>query len=228
MTEKNKQTTQDTSGVKFLVITIVLVILLIAGVFVYTYLNSRPEPTTTDRYADVLNGVETNESYLYNGFVFLYNGFLWETKILIDENYLEEPIEAALSTYYDPKSLENISIEGNVAHIDSVSTVYLAFSPDLDSTQVLAGVEVGKIVSKKFNIFNKDVIHGVYEPYNGSFPLVTCDNATGLTMVAEFKITNQTQIVQDGGCLSFQGESSEDLLRAADRYIFRLLRVMVE
>jgi len=218
----------DASGMRFLTITVLLILVLIGVIVAYVFFTSLPESKQIDRYADVLNGIETNESYMYNGLVFLYNGFLWETVIRIDQDYLDIPIEASLATYYGPKEVADIPIYGPIENIDRVATVYLSFSPDLDVTQVLAGVEVGKIVSKKFNLYNKDVFHAVLTPYNGTYPVVTCDNVTSSTMVIEFVLTNTTQIVQTGNCLSIEGVTSEDLLRAADRYIFRLLNVMKE
>jgi hypothetical protein len=234
VSHENRNRSVDTSsnepisGIKFLIIIGAIILILIAIISVYLYIQAIPEPTIRDRYADVLNGIETNESYMYNGLVFLYNGFLWETVIKIEAAYLDVPIEASLATYYDPKNVKEIPVKGNLGYIDGVTTVYLTFAPNLDSTQVLAGVEVGKIVSKKFNLYNKEVIHAVSAPYEGNFPVITCANATADAMVIEFVISNHTRLVQESGCLSIQGETSEDLLRAADRYIFRLLRVMGE
>ena len=214
---------KEIQGTKSVVIIIaIFVAVIIAGFAAYKFTMTEP----VDPVTDVLAGNENASQYTYNDYVFYDDGFVWHTTLFYVPSNTKVPTEIDLITYYGPKEVEGIPIEGNLAVIDSVGTIQMTFPPELDSTVVLAGVELSKILSKKYNIYNKDIVNGVQEAYNGTYPVITCDNVTESAMVISLELGNETMIKEDNGCVTLTGTSSDELLKAADRLLFTLLHVM--
>ena len=174
-------------------------------------------------YQRTLDGKESEINYIYNGFVFVRPDVFWETVILKQG---DPPVEFQLATYHSPRSLEHIPTTFNRTAVTQKSQIFLTFNPALDAQTTIAGIEVGKVIGQRYGILNIPTQQGVYTEYEGSFPIITCDNVSRNTGVIKFLVTNTTEIVEENGCILLKAQTSTELIAVANRFIFSLLGIM--
>lgn len=209
-------------------------ILIFATMMIATYFFTRPPLTDFDSlYEQTLKGKESPINYLYNGYIFVKQDMFWETIILrrsFDENrtlVTSADQEFQISFYYDPKSVEYIPVNFSLDNIYRKKAIVLSFSPNLDSSAAIAGVEVGKILGDRNQMLSIPVQQAVYEPYEGSFPKISCEDAIDEITVVEFRVRNTTSIMEvNKNCIVLSATTSPALIAVADRFVFALLGIM--
>lgn len=175
--------------------------------------------------------VEDIEMYDYNGFSFSKQGVLWKTTVykysfINDTNANMQ--EVPFFSNYDPKSIEHISLSGDVSQIINETTkIFLSFDTAFGQSMSLAGIEIGKVLVSFYNWKADKIIVGINvdEPGSG-FPYIDCSNATNGAKVIKFNFGNDTSITQDGDCYQVLAKESKDIVRAADLIMFKLLGII--
>ena len=201
-------------------------VMLFAGLLLNMYFNQVPAsqtPTFDELYNATLNGYESENNYLYNGYVFIREDMLWKT--LVQRKDAETFL---LSTHYAPRDVENISAAPGLRNIiQTKDHIALVATPDLTARSVTGIYDVGRIIGNRFNFLNKETTLALTEG-NGSVPVVTCNNVSEAYGVIRFSLGNETAIRVDDGCVLVTGTSEEDIVRTSDRLLFTLLQMIPE
>ena len=207
---------------------IAFIVILVSVIYFF----SRVTPAETDfdaLYERTIRGEESEINYMYNNFVFVQTGLFWETLVRKESRDLQGTVvanEFQISSYYSPREVEDI-VFNVTTDLSEFNKMYFSYSPNLDGTITLAGVEVGKVVGPRYGILNIPVTQALYSEYDGAaFPVITCDNATADVGVVEFRLGLENSVLQENGCVVLTGMTSRDVLRASNRFIFYLLGIM--
>lgn len=146
----------------------------------------------------------------------------WQTEMYTDDyRYI-------LELYNDPNSLEDVVVDRNARLVLlNDENVIAAWPPEpaYGSMTAVVYAELNKVLSEEI-LFNLPMGFAQTETYK-DFPVATCDNATSKTSVILFDIADApTGIKAEGNCITLQGSSEEELMRAADRLLYLLLGIM--
>jgi hypothetical protein len=200
----------DEDGFPVATTTLSIILLIIAGIYGYS--------------AYIADGAEQPEPY--NGFTFTYTqqGF-YETTVQGAKG------ETALKFREHPSDVENISMAGGVDVILRAiqarnGTLYLSVAPEYaEGGRVgIALFEVSKITNYMFGIDTQGAVTA--NNVSQDYPVVTCENVTERTGVITIEPGNTTIIEQNNGCIEIKAETSDDVIRAADRLVYSLLGII--
>jgi hypothetical protein len=198
-------------------ILLILAFVMIAALSLY--LVFRPK-TNAQNGGEILNN--TN-NVVYNNFTFTFKEGFWYTEVKVDYFYDEKEFEVPF--YYNPYEVQDIEMRRGLEYLFMDKPYMLiAVDPDYDPQAVIAGTEISKILGK---VWFKKVQAGLTRAVEGSdFPVITCQNISKDRRVIELRLGNETKIFQEEGCIIVQGTDEEELVRAADRLAYRLLKIM--
>ena len=169
----------------------------------------------------VIYKIRNRDNYNYKDFKVQKTSFGWSVLAFVnDQPYL-------LNLRYDPKSVENITIDKNVrTQLLSKPTAYLTVNPDMKGTSVIAAVEIANIISRKLGIFNIETIGALTEYVNNATPIITCNNITQKVNVIWLRTGLETKVFLEKECIIIQGTTEEEIARAADRLIYEVLTIV--
>ena len=167
-----------------------------------------------------LTGFKQVDSYSFGNYDFVQDeSGLWLTEIPVDN------IVYVVVLNYDPLSLQNLSVKGNIAEFYGLMAEYnastvLAFDPKDDSEALsYAFVEITESLGK----VGVDVFPAMTESFgNSTLPVADCDGKTPIIKIIN---SEDTSISYDDACLIISGKDTE-LIRAADRFIWNFYGVM--
>ncbi len=163
----------------------------------------------------------TEENYVYNGFKFTKISNLWLTEVQIGNTLFR------ITTRYSPREVEHVIFEPDVCRkIINSDQIYFTVPGNLSSVAVLAITEVGRIIGTHYGILNipsKSAL--TWSSDNGTL-VKTCRDAVNGTGVILFRRGNNTAVYSDKDCIIVQGEDDWEIVKAADRLTFSLLRIM--
>ena len=169
----------------------------------------------------------SNADYcLENGYCFVKQGNMWYTQL--------QPVGQQkiynLELRYDPKSVQEVSMEESVVKtILSSQEVYLTVDPNMTGQTVIAMIELGRIIGTKYNLFNIPTAGALTSSDEGNQTIITCDDATQNSTVLWFKTGEETKIYKATSnpyCVIVQGTTEEDIMRAADRFVYQLVGIL--
>jgi hypothetical protein len=204
---------------KSLIYTIAIIIIILAifaGIYIYSNIKKAQtaQPDVSTQY--------------YNNYTFLkFEDNKWYTNIMI-RNY-----PYTIPFYYNPNELEGILIDNNaVSKVRDFrmnhSSAYIALDPNESSIQVIAGVEIARILGNKYNIFNFDLKTsftkdpGIYSDY----PIITCDNASNDVMVFLMLVGKENKVYSEDNCIIIESLNITETIRVADAFSYKLLGIM--
>ena len=169
----------------------------------------------------IIYKIRNRDNYNYKDFKVQKTSFGWSVLAFVnDQPYL-------LNLRYDPKSVENITIDKNVrTQLLSKPTAYLTVNPDMKGTSVIAAVEIANIISRKLGIFNIETIGALTEYVNNATPIITCNNITQKVNVIWLRTGLETKVFLEKECIIIQGTTEEEIARAADRLIYEVLTIV--
>lgn len=139
--------------------------------------------------------------------------------------------------HYNPFEVQNVTYDStyiayNIKTFQSRhpdGNVYITVDPDASSKLVVAGVEIAKILGKAYNIYNFNVSSSITrapQGFAGTYPIITCSNATGDTMVVWMVVNKENRISMSNNCVIVESISDNESSRVADALAFRLLDIM--
>ena len=128
----------------------------------------------------------------------------------------------------NPYDLEDILIEVNIKNkILNKKGIYITLNPNLRSEAVIAAIEISRVIgTNDYGIFKIPTQSATTIPTNTTFPVINCNDATQDTGVILLGIGNYTRVFSNKECVIVEGDSYENLIKAADKLALHLLNVM--
>ena len=202
-----------------IIIYILIIVLIILVVFVvinrqsglltnkYTYTNPKGEDFTFAK-----TKVENITMHILTAYV-------------EDENGLHQ---YTVSFRNNPYDLEDIYLEPNIKNkILNKKGIFMTLNPNLRSEAVVAAVEISRIIgTNDYGVFKIPTQSATTMSTNTTFPVRNCKDATQDIGVILLGIGNYTRVFSNKECTVVEGDSYENLIRAADRLALHLLNVM--
>tara|TARA_Y100000310_G_scaffold343159_1_gene449535 strand:- start:51837 stop:52388 length:552 start_codon:yes stop_codon:yes gene_type:complete len=140
-----------------------------------------------------------------------YSGYV--TTVFINNS----PNPTSMNTRHDPKSLEDIDINGDVK--DALLTkkeIFLHLEDEsLTGLTSIAGLEFNNLMERFYSI-----------PVRYEDNLYSCNDVDATKGVVKLQLGDKTEIFLENNCVVFQGKTEQDLVRTADRVMFFLLGIM--
>ncbi len=196
---------------KINIIVITLIIILIIGTISLVLYQK-------NKYNDVYfnyNGFSIHKMNTPNGIFYYINMFLEGSS---------QPL--IISTKHDPRTLENISIEGNFKDPIIKNNLYISFDKDTTGKSVIAGMEISKITGNSI-LYNIPTYGAMIENIEGkNITVKSCSDVNKETGVIWLKLGDKTRIYNNNDCIIVEGTNENELIRSADRYILTLLGIM--
>ena len=202
--------------------TLGIIVFVIAAIFLFPKLIHK-EPTIKtidDIIKDTLTDGESENTRIYNGFVFVREGPIWYTQVRNpDTNNLYN-----FGVRFNPIQVENITIEGNVDESFRTGDVYITFEPYDDELAYisLASTELSLNLARAMGV-NVTAACMEEHPHCVNREIITCNNTD--KPVIEIINSDEAKLVMDGNCMRIQGREFE-LLRVVDRVIFQAYGIM--
>ncbi|QQG38467.1 MAG: hypothetical protein HYS32_02560 [Candidatus Woesearchaeota archaeon] len=161
---------------------------------------------------------------------FLYKGEYEVTRVdpitYIIKGFIgEQPINIHLRT--DPRNVENIPSESDIkTKLIPSKEIFITANPNLTSNTLIAAVEISKITGNPslFNIQTQGALTKTVG--NSTLPIKTCKEATKESKVILLQLADETKIHSEGNCIIIDGETQDDLIRAADKLVLQLLEII--
>jgi hypothetical protein len=127
----------------------------------------------------------------------------------------------------DPLSLEDIPVTGNiVTRIHDDERIYITINPyaNLTAKTTVAALEINSIIDNE-NLYGIPVLSAMTQEYL-DYPVKSCYDGTSQETVIWLTLGVETQVYTDGYCIIISGETEDDIIRAADRFLLTLLGIM--
>lgn len=127
-----------------------------------------------------------------------------------------------------PSSVEDVPFQSDIKDLTyKAQGVKMTTDPELSSKAVLAMIEVGRIIGDRYQILNKPVQSGLTSTPNES-QVISCTDTSEDRPVIYFRLGSPTSVYMKDGCIIVQGETDDDIIRAADKYAYVLMGVIPE
>ena len=137
----------------------------------------------------------------------------------------EQPYQLQLR--HDPKTLENISIDKNIKELVlSKPALATTIDPNMTSRAVLGAIDIANILGRRLGLYGIQVIGATTEFANNGTYVIDCRDVQENMNVAVLQLGNETKVYLEDDCIILQGETEEDINRAADRFVYNILEVM--
>src|SRR3989344_1851955 len=137
----------------------------------------------------------------------------------------EQPYQLQLR--HDPKTLEDILLDSEIRELVlSKPTLATTLDPNLTSRAVLGAIDIANILGRRLGLYGIQVIGATTEFANNGTYVINCSDVQENLNVAVLKLGEETKVYLEDSCIILQGETEEDINRAADRFIYQILGVM--
>jgi len=139
----------------------------------------------------------------------------------------------------DPWSVEDVYLEENIEDVlnrdAGISQLYLTQDPDLptqtEQKSFVALLDFGKILGTQeygvYKINTRTAFTRFTEEGDAyGLPVITCNDITETVSVVELRLGASNSVHSENGCVIVQGEDTEGLILAADKFAYHLLGLM--
>ena len=132
-----------------------------------------------------------------------------------------------LQLRHDPKTLENITVDREIRDLVlSKSALVTTINPNLTSRAVLGAIDIANVLGRRLGLYGIQVIGATTEFANNGTYVIDCSDVQENMNVALLKLGEETKVYLEKDCVILQGETEEDITRAADRFVYHILEVM--
>jgi hypothetical protein len=177
--------------------------------------------TIDDLHKQNLEGKESENNYVYNGFSFVKTDNLWYTQVQVGNDLIDIPL------HFSPRELENISVKGKLdSGFNNHSQIYITFNPTEESLKfvALSSAELSLNIAKGIKAMPVAACDRNKTDACINRPILDCTNTD--KAVIYLKSTNSTGIViMKGNCIELEGNEWE-LVKAVDRLLYKWYKVM--
>jgi len=162
-----------------------------------------------------------------NGYTFVEADGVWYTQLYVLEGNEKIGTTINFPLRFDPISTLNVSLVGDFKEtILESEEVFLTMDPNASSIISLGHIEMANLLGQRYRIFNIKT-QGAYTEYVGDDILVmNCDDANETTTVIYAKVSDRDWVSIDGGCVTIEGRTEWDVVRAEERLIYDLVGVV--
>lgn len=218
--EKKKK---EESNTKFFVWISIIVIAALA-VFIIAYnITSNAKKITPEKV--LLEGIDTDEAFVYGGYPFIKQDDVWTTHIEVNGELF------FIERQFSPREVENMFINYSPnnfsAALKKYRRVFVSIDPEDEGAQYLGTVGASIILSLK-QVYGVTVIPACTKNSTECVnrPIANCEEAPGPGYpVIMLNYEETPQIHYYGNCLDLRG-SGEDLIKAGDRVIYGWYGIM--
>jgi hypothetical protein len=213
---------KHSSSEKYLVITLVsIVLIVIITLFAIKYMNRPEYITIEDLHARNLQGkLDPDEGYVYNGFSFVKYQGLWFTQVHIKGTTNLYDIQL----HYGPEEVKDIELIGDPSRFLSLPGIFVTFDPkgkDLAHVAVSAG-EFSLVSAQVLNVTPISACTKNETAVCEGIDIVRCFDPYPVIYLEE---SDDTGVLVQDNCIRVKGKGM-DLLKATDRLLFAWLKVI--
>ena len=160
--------------------------------------------------------------FTYNGFQFQQDQYGYKVTLYIND----QSIPATIHVREDPRTLENITVEGDVQVLRQKQQIYVTLDPEANLTAktTIGALEIDSIIDNPY-LFNIPVSSSFTKPYLNN-TVRTCHDVTPQQGVILFQTGEETIVLENKGCIIVQGTTEDEIIRASDRLVYTLLKIM--
>ncbi len=177
--------------------------------------------TIDDLHKKNIEGNAGEDSYIYNGYSFVYFDGLWYTQIQRkDETLVDIPL------HFGPRELEDISFTGKINEQFMQDEVYITFDPTDSSLKfvALSSAELSLNLAKGIEVMPVAACDKNETVACENRPILTCDDKD--KAIVYLRQTDDTGAVKlDGNCVELTGDGWE-LVKAVDRFLLQWYQIM--
>lgn len=132
-----------------------------------------------------------------------------------------------LRLFSNPIDVKDIESEDDIRKkvLFNRPKVYVTMSNELSADSIIAASEIIKIIGHK-QLFGLPAIGAITEDISDMIPVKTCDDANINERIILLRLADKTRIYSDGFCVIIDGESEQDLIKAADKLVLQLLGIL--
>ena len=220
--DSDKDKAKDTRNLLIVIGGLVLIFAVFVVIFYFlTQVRSVEVPTIDELHQANINGdLDPEQGYVYNGYSFINLGGVWYSQMQKGQALYD------VSFNYDPKSVEDISVEGMLSkNFVQGSDIYITFDPHAKSTKYIAVANAGLSLSLVKG-FQYNLTAGCTDsdsPTCQNTNVITCEDKD--RAVIYFKEDSETKIILEDNCVIIQGYGPE-IIRAKDRLLMRWYGIM--
>lgn len=135
--------------------------------------------------------------------------------------------EYTIAMRNDPASLEDIPVHGTLnTRIFNDEQDYITINPEanLSAKATIAALEIDKIIDNS-HLYGVPVASAMTQPYL-DYPVKSCLDGTDTSTIIWLTLGSETTVYTDNNCIIVVGTDEDNLIRAADRFVYTLLGVM--
>ena len=194
---------------------ILLVVAILLGGYVYFFMGGSSEVAGVYEYSNGETVFEVNKVSEIETFITLLVG-------------APESYEYTIAMRNDPLSLEDIPSQGTYhTRIHNDEAVYITIHPEanLTSRTTIAALEIDKIIDNPY-LYEIPVYSANTQENDYGYPVVDCGDATDSYTVIFLTLGSETTVFAEEHCIYIVGTDEDEIIRAADRFIYSLLGIM--
>lgn len=214
---------------KMLFVLVGIVVLIIAGFFVYNYITQQQAPKTIDdlHLLNLEGKLPEDQGFVYDGVhSFVKQDDVWYTLLSSDTGLTE----FNLNFRYSPLEVEDIPIEGvlDIQRFNDAENYSVTFNPlgeDLSHIR-LARFDFDTQMLKVFDKIPMSACDRNASNQTAAcaeVPIMTCDNEE--SMVMHYKEAPDLRIEYDDNCIIIEGREF-DFIKGVDRVLYNLYGIM--
>ena len=160
--------------------------------------------------------------FTYNGFRFQRDQYGYKIQLYINK----QAVPATIHLREDPRTLEEIPVEGNIQLLRQKQQLYVTIDPyaNLTGKTTIGALEIDSVIDNPY-LFNIPVSSAFTEPYLNN-TVKTCATVSLQEGVILLQKGTSTVVREKKGCVTVQGVTEDDIIRAADRLVYTLLKIM--
>ncbi len=232
--EKEKSFTEEHVNItKHFYVAVAILLIILGGIFLIPKFFDK-DPVTLDilHQENLERGYDTELSYVFNGYSFIYLDGLWYTQI--QDKSRDVMFDVPL--HYGPKDVIDIPFSGDFepfflkAVNNTISNytfqTYLTFNPESDQLQYV-GLATGELTQNMVIVYNLAFIPACTSNETdvcASVPTITCDSTDDpVVFIAE---NETTEVRVEDNCIIIQGDG-EDIVKAVDRFLLAIHGILI-
>lgn len=176
--------------------------------------------TIDDLHQRNLEGKESDINYMYKGYSFVKSGNLWYTEVQNEKGTLFE-----VPLHYAPKDLDDVSVMGDIDDKFLTQELFITFDPlgtDLQYV-ALSSAELSLSLVKGFGL--EPTAACTTNESSACTDREIIDECKKSRAVIMLKQEGEAEVMMRDNCVIIKGEGDE-LVRATDRFLYRLYSIM--
>lgn len=215
MEKKEQKETKKNKSLLYSIITIVSFVVILGLVLISVKLFGPDD--INDITEEIIEKGNTEQGYMYNGFVFIKQNNLWHTKLQRGNELYN------LHFHYSPGHVDQIPVTGSLREDLDTSTFYITHDPLEENTSLiaLASIELNLNIIKGMGVKTIPACYRNETKFEKNAcenrPIITCDNTEKAVIFV--KTGESEKITLDDNCIIIEGKGN-GLLKSVDRVLF--------